>query len=104
MKQLNDGTFAVALVVNTSELTLILFPLLALPAGMPHYKANTLPAEVKAKWNGMSHDERIEYTKPLLKALKDEWEMKKLSLQNAPLNAFRDVCSNIASIQDEVRL
>ncbi|GBE85875.1 hypothetical protein SCP_0803970 [Sparassis crispa] len=74
----------------------------ALPSGQTAYKSNSLPFEIKAKWDAMSPEERITITDPLLKNLQDQRETKQLAVQNVPINAFHDVRSNLASVQEQL--
>ena len=73
-----------------------------LPAGQPRHKSSSLMGKISARWKAMSPSEQIAVTDHLLQALKDQKEMQTLSLQNVPINAFHDACTNIAIIKSEV--
>lgn len=50
----------------------------------------------------MTREEQIAMTDDGLKALEEEREMKQLSRQNIPINAFNDTRSNLEKIEREV--
>ena len=59
--------------------------------------------EISAQWNAMSGKEQNEATNDALQELKDHKEMRALTLQNVPINAFYDACGNIQAVKTEVR-
>jgi hypothetical protein len=71
---------------------------------MPRLKISALTAEISAKWNAMSADERVEATEDALQELKDQKEMRSFALQNVPIHAFHDVRATFDSMKKEVRM
>jgi hypothetical protein len=60
--------------------------------------------QISEKWQSMSKEEKIAATDSSLQDLKDQKEMRALSLQNVPINAFHDVRSNLTAIKSEVSI
>jgi hypothetical protein len=75
---------------------------LALPDGTPRYRANQLTKRISAKWKAMSKEEQEDATDQLLKELNEFCDMKKLAVQNVPINAFHDTQVTVKKLEDEV--
>lgn len=57
---------------------------------------------ISAQWRKMTKEEQEAATSNLLPELKEHCEMKKLAVQNVPINAFHDTQTSLNKIQDEV--
>lgn len=68
-----------------------------------HTKANELSAELHARWSVMTQEEKIKETKHTLEELKSCNENKQLAVQNTAISSFHDGCTNLDSIETEVR-
>ncbi len=69
---------------------------------VPRKKVHELARECKAEWQGMTPEERVTATEDAIEELKQQREMKKLSVQNVSINAFHDVRANLKVIEDQV--
>lgn len=63
---------------------------------------NERSAEIKARWDALSNDERAAVVKDRIGELEGQREMKKHGLQNVPINSFHDARATIAHIQSTV--
>ena len=100
VKCMNDGKYCSSLLYYWEHSTEIFT---ALPAGQHCQKAFELMPQISAKWNAMSNEEQIAATNDTLEDLKNQKEMRSLSLQNVPINAFHDTRANLAAVKSEVR-
>ena len=70
----------------------------------PSLKANELTKRVREKYNAMSVEERIEFTKDAVKELQENREMAKYAEHSVPLAAWRDYQVTMARVQELVSL
>ncbi|KAI0371581.1 hypothetical protein BV20DRAFT_907090, partial [Pilatotrama ljubarskyi] len=54
-------------------------------------------------WAALSREEKAEISRELVKDLDEVKEMKALSVQNVPLNAFHDACATLEAMFEELR-
>ena len=57
---------------------------------------------VRPKYNAMTVEERVEFTKDAVKELEENREMVKYAQHNVPLAAWRDCKSTLARVEDLV--
>ena len=57
---------------------------------------------VRDRYNAMTIEERVEYTKEAVKELQENREMVKYAQHNVPLAAWRDSQSTLSRIEDLV--
>lgn len=98
VRKLNDGTYLIYQVVV--HLLTCQYP--ALPDGAARRRASDLAPVIAAQWKQMSKEEQNAATDDLIPELKEHREMKKLAVQNVPINAFHDTQVSLKKIQDEV--
>ena len=77
----------------------------ALPPGTPRYKISdpALISQVKARWDALSKEERLEVTKDAMEELEDARQNKKYAQRQKPAAALGDVRRTASAIDREVR-
>ncbi|PSR94370.1 hypothetical protein PHLCEN_2v4455 [Hermanssonia centrifuga] len=65
----------------------------------PRPKAHELAKELKINWKAMTLEEQRAETEEAVEELKQQREMKKLSVQNVAINAFHDVRANLQVVE-----
>ncbi|KAI9061958.1 hypothetical protein FKP32DRAFT_1604441 [Trametes sanguinea] len=76
----------------------------ALPEGAPRYTSSNpeAMAQISAAWRALSKEQKDALVPQLVKELDEVKEMKGLSIQNVPINAFHDVRATLGTVFEEV--